>query len=165
MKANAAAGVTSDAFRQVCSSYATGITVVTLRTPEGAPQGMTVNSFTSVSLDPPLILVCIDRRATLLPWLVSVPYFAVNILSESQREISTRFAQSRADRFDGVEWRAGEQGSPVIEGTLGCIECRVAQKSEAGDHIIFVGEVLRAQCREGRPLLYFRSRYRGLDQV
>ncbi len=149
-------------FRRVCGKYATGITILTVLDPHGTPQGMTANSFTSVSLDPPLILVCIDRRTSILDHFERDTLFAVNILGEEHKELSTRFARSGQDRFDGIAWLRGETGAPVFPDMLATIECKVAQLVDAGDHVVVLGEALRATWREGRPLLYFNSSYQEL---
>jgi flavin-dependent trigonelline monooxygenase, reductase component len=154
--------VDSATFRRACSKYATGIAVVTVRDAEGAPQGITVNSFTSVSLDPPLILVCLELKASVLPHFRVTPYFAVNVLDETQRALSTRFAETRPDRFDGVAWTPSEHGAPLLEGVLCTMECRVRDMVPAGDHVILIGGVTRATWCDGRPLIYFNSGYQAL---
>ena len=113
-------------FRRVCSKYATGITILTVLDSSGAPQGMTVNSFTSVSLSPPLILVCIDRQTSILSSFKLGTRFGVNVLQEEQKELSTWFARSGYDRFSGIAWSAGETGAPLLEGMLATIECVLA---------------------------------------
>ncbi len=151
-------------FRRACGKFATGIAVLTARDRQGAPYGMTANSFTSVSLDPPLVLVCVDFRSRILEHLREGAAFAVNVLREDQEEISVRFAQSVDDRFDGVEWREGEKSAaPLLAAVLATIECVASRLVEAGDHAIVIGEVQRAAWGEGRPLLYFSSAYRKLD--
>ena len=150
------------AFRQACGKFATGITIVTVIGPDGLPHGMTVNSFTSVSLEPPLVLVCIDRKATILPKLQSARDFGINVLAEDQQDLSTQFARRGLDRFDAVPWSAGELGVPLIDGALAHYECSVASLTEGGDHLIFIGEVQRLQCFAGRPLLYYESGYATL---
>lgn len=149
-------------FRQVCSKYATGITILTVLDEGGAPHGMTVNSFTSVSLCPPLILVCIDRQTSILAHFLPGRRFGVNVLHEEQKELSTRFARSGLDRFSGMDWSKGETGAPVLPGMLATLECEVTQMVEAGDHIVVIGAALHAAWREGRPLVYFNSSYQCL---
>lgn len=155
-------GIEQQHFRRVCGKYATGITILTVLDSLGAPQGMTANSFTSVSLDPPLILVCIDRRTSLLLHFQAGVHFAINILGEEHKELSGRFAHSGQDRFDGITWRAGETGAPLLPDMLATLECRVTQVVDAGDHVVVLGEALHAAWREGRPLLYFNSSYQEL---
>ena len=149
-------------FCRTCARYATGVTVVTALGPHGAPHGMTANSFTSVSLSPPLILVAVDHGSRMTGYLRAARHFGVNILEESQRSLSAHFARIGHDRFAGVEWQPGRSGVPLIPGCLAQLECELKQMVEAGDHTLFIGEVLRAAWREGEPLLYFNSRYRQL---
>ena len=149
-------------FRRVCSKYATGITILTVLDSLGAPHGMTVNSFTSVSLSPPLILVCIDRQTPILSHFKPATRFGVNVLHEEQKELSTWFARSGHDRFSGMEWRAGETGVPILPGMLATLECEVTQMVEAGDHVVVIGAALHATWREGQPLVYFNSSYQSL---
>jgi flavin reductase (DIM6/NTAB) family NADH-FMN oxidoreductase RutF len=149
-------------FRRVCSKYATGITILTVLDSLGTPHGMTVNSFTSVSLSPPLILVCIDRQTPILSHFTPGTRFGVNVLHEEQKELSTWFARSGHDRFSGREWRAGETGAPILPGMLATLECEVNQMIEAGDHVVVIGAALHATWREGQPLVYFNSSYQSL---
>ena len=149
-------------FRRVCSKYATGITILTVLDSLGAPHGMTVNSFTSVSLSPPLILVCIDRQTPILSHFTPETRFGVNVLHEEQKELSTWFARSGHDRFSGMEWRPGETGVPILPGMLATLECEVTQMIEAGDHVVVIGAALHATWREGQPLVYFNSSYQSL---
>jgi len=146
----------------VCSKYATGITILTVLDSIGAPHGMTVNSFTSVSLSPPLILVCIDRQTPILSHFKPGTRFGVNVLHEEQKDLSTWFARSGHDRFSGMEWSAGETGVPVLPGMLATLECEVTQMIEAGDHVVVIGAALHATWREGQPLVYFNSSYQSL---
>jgi flavin reductase (DIM6/NTAB) family NADH-FMN oxidoreductase RutF len=152
-------------FRQVCGKFATGITVLTARDAAGTPHGMTANAFTSVSLEPPLVLVCVDLRAHILRHLRVGGAFAVNVLREHQVSLSVRFAQSVEDRFETVEWKPGERtGAPILAAALASIECVGVRLVEAGDHSIVIGEVLSGWCEEGKPLVYFSSRYRRLGE-
>jgi len=148
-------------FRRVCGKFATGITILTLCDAAGAPHGMTVNSFTSVSLDPPLILVCIDLKARLLNQFITGARFAVNILHEEQKDLSATFARD-CDRFEAVDWDTGKSGAPIFPGVLATLECAVTQIVQAGDHVVVVGNVSHATWREGLPLIYFNSSYRAL---
>jgi len=149
-------------FRRVCSKYATGITILTVLDSIGAPHGMTVTSFTSVSLSSPLILVCIDRQTPILSHFKPGTRFGVNVLHEEQKDLSTWFARSGHDRFSGMEWSAGETGVPVLPGMLATLECEVTQMIEAGDHVVVIGAALHATWREGQPLVYFNSSYQSL---
>ena len=123
---------------------------------------MTVSSFTSVSLEPPLVLVCIDFRSSVHPHFRSNAHFAVNVLHEDQTELSVRFADLPDDRFQGIDWYSGTTGAPLLRGALAIFECAVKNTVEAGDHAILIGEVIRTESREGKPLLYFNRNYRSL---
>ncbi len=162
--ARTAGGIGAEEFRRVCGAFATGVAVATVTGRDGKPHGLTVNSFTSVSLDPPLVLVCIGHKAATHGPFSSAPAFAVNILDESRRELSDRFASSHPRRFEGVAWRAGQTGAPVLEEALAVLECEAWRKMDAGDHTVFLGLVKRARAREGRPLVYFGGKYRRLDR-
>ena len=150
-------------YRRTCARFATGITVVTVVDSNGDPHGMTVNSFSSVSLDPPLVLVSIDLRNAILGHFLSSSFFAINILAEHQEGLSQRFSSAAANRFEGVAWAGAESGPPLLEGVLAQLECSVVRIFEAGDHTVLIGEVLRSGYRAGRPLVYLDSAYRGLD--
>lgn len=144
-------------------SFATGITVVTATTKDGTPVGLTANSFTSVSLDPPLLLVCIACKAGTRSVFEEADAFGVNILHIGQQPTSNLFASKNADRFSQVEWEYGRSGVPLIANSLAAIECRRHALYDGGDHIILVGEVGRARFEPRRdPLLYFSGKYRRL---
>ena len=147
-------------FRRACSRFATGITIATVLGSDGMPHGFTANSFTSVSVDPPMVLLCIDRRANVLPYFQAAPQFGINVLSAEQKELSMRFATRGQDRFEGVAWRTGAGPSPILEGALAQFECVTRQVWEAGDHLVFLGEVVAVQYDDGAPLLYYASAYR-----
>jgi len=151
-----------DLFRRACAQWATGIAIVTVADRAQVPHGMTVNSFTSVSLEPPMILVCIDHRATILPLLTPGQEIAVNVLAEDQTELSSRFARKTEDRFENLDWTSGQSGSPILTGTLAVFECAITESVTAGDHQIVIARVHAVQFREGRPLLYFDSGYETL---
>ena len=152
--------ITSDAFRKAMGSFATGVTVITTRSVVGKPWGFTVNSFTSVSLNPPLVLFCVGNGGESFANVDSSDFFAVNYLAEDQEAISRQFAaRGVTDRFAGVAYREGLHGTPLIEGTLGSVECRKVASHLAGDHVVVVCEVLEAELHEGPPLLFFRSGY------
>lgn len=152
-------GIDAELFKRVLGSFASGVTVVTTHDDGGQPRGMTVSAFSSVSLDPPLILICIDLKAECYPDLRAAGRFAVNILAEGQRELSRRFATKGVDRFEGVHVRRGRTGLPLLEGAMGVLECRVVAAHPAGDHTIFVGEVEAAEVKSESALLYFRGNY------
>jgi len=157
------ARVAKDHFCRTCARFPTGVTILTVLDAEGVPHGMTASSFTSVSLDPPLVLVCVDHRATLMEQLRRCEHFGINILSEEQHELSTRFARRGEGRFNGIAWNAGHHGVPLIPGVLASFECGMHRLVDAGDHAILIGEVLRAEHQDGRPLVYFGSGYHKLD--
>ena len=154
--------VSQEVFRKVMGLFATGVTVVTFRRPSGRLWGFTVNAFTSVSLSPPLVLFCVDHAIESFPIVQESEYFAVNVLSESQEEISRRFASKMEDRFEGIACREGTHGLPLLEGCLGSIQCRTVARHAYGDHTIVIGEVLQAEASGGRPLLFYRSNYTRL---
>jgi flavin reductase (DIM6/NTAB) family NADH-FMN oxidoreductase RutF len=159
-----AAPVTSDEFRRACGRFATGVTIATVLDAAGGPHGLTVSSFTSVSLKPPLVLICLGHEVTVIDAFRGAQHFGINVLAEDQQELSERFARRGADRFDGLAWRAGDTGVPLIPGVLAAMECRVHHRFVSGDHDIFVGEMVRAQVTGGEPLIYYASRYRGLHR-
>jgi flavin-dependent trigonelline monooxygenase, reductase component len=150
-------------FRRTCSRFASGVTILSVVDSAGVPHGMTASSFTSVSLDPPLILVCVDSRARFLEAFNSSEYFGVNILDETQRSLSERFAGAGYERFDGVTWNAGATGVPLFPGVLATMECARFNAFTVGDHEILIGKVLHANWREGEPLIHFGSQYRALE--
>ena len=149
--------------RDALGCFATGVTVVTTLDEEGQPVGLTANSFTSVSLDPPLLLVCIAKSAGSLNAMEAAENFAVNVLHIGQQPTSNLFAKSGEDRFAATPWRRGHNGAPLLSGALANFECRRHALHEGGDHVILVGEVVRARFEPRRdPLLYFRGKYRRL---
>jgi flavin reductase (DIM6/NTAB) family NADH-FMN oxidoreductase RutF len=149
-------------FRDACSLFASGVTVATVRAIDGSLHGLTVSSFTPVSIEPPLILICIDHGCTFLQYFRACAYFAVNVLAESQRDLSVTFACKDEGRFEGVEWSESPNGVPLLQGSIATFECQLAAVIEAGDHAIFLGEVVSAECPGGNPLLYFNREYRAL---
>lgn len=146
-------------FRRACARFATGITVSTALAADGTPHGFTANSFTSVSMEPPLVLICVDHRANVLRHFEQASHFGINILAEDQEALSVRFAGRGLDRFGGIAWRPGQTGVPLLDGALARFECVTKQKIVAGDHTIILGEVLHAEWQEGAPLLYYASAY------
>jgi flavin reductase (DIM6/NTAB) family NADH-FMN oxidoreductase RutF len=154
--------VSGEDFRRACSRFTTGVTIAGVVDPQGAPHGLTVNSFTSVSLDPPLVLVALAHSASVMEAFRDARFFAVNVLAAGQRALSERFARKGHDRFDGLAWHTGETGAPLLPDTLAEIECAIRYRFTAGDHDLIVGEMVRAAIREGEPLLYFAGRYRKL---
>jgi flavin reductase (DIM6/NTAB) family NADH-FMN oxidoreductase RutF len=154
-----ARGLSSEEFRRACGRFATGVAIASVTDPQGTPHGLTVTSFTSVSLDPPLILICLGHEASSIDVFRTASHFAINILGENQRDLSTRFARKGHDRFHGLEWRRGEYGAPLLEGVLAEIECALHRLVPAGDHDILIGEMLRARVHHGEPLVHYAGRY------
>ncbi|MBE1281735.1 MAG: flavin reductase [Rhodobacteraceae bacterium] len=150
------------ALRQAFGSFATGVTVVTARDGQGAAIGFTANSFTSVSLDPPLLLVCLAKSSSNLASFSSTPRFAVNILSDAQKEISNRFASKTADRFAETEWRDSAGGVPLIDGAVAWFDCITDNVIDAGDHVILLGRIADFSHSDARPLAYLRGHYLDL---
>lgn len=154
-----------DSFRSVLGRFASGITVVTTRDAEQRDVGMTVSAFCSVSLDPPLVQVCVDRAASLHAAMLTTTRYGVSILAAEQEALSRRFATAEsARRFDGIGYRRGESGVVLLDDALAHLECRIVASHEAGDHTMFVGEVESATARSARPLLYYRGGYAQLER-
>lgn len=156
--------VRGDELRGAMGRFATGVTVVTLLDDRNVPQGFTVNSLTSVSLVPPLVLVCVDHSANILRCFSKNYAFTVNILSEEQEEISSQFASKAEDKFAGIAYEAGKLGPPRIQGCLGYLECRITNQYPGGDHVIFIGEVEVTELgpEGGKPLLFYAGKYARL---
>ena len=148
--------------RNVMGHFATGVTVITTKDKAGKPFGLTVNSFTSLSLNPPLVVVCIDTTVDCYSCFDESKVFAVNVLSENQEELSRRFATKGIEKFEGIKWHMGESGSPLLDGVIGSVECKVVHSYEGGDHTIFLGEILTATAKGDRPLLFFKGKYTRL---
>ena len=152
-----------DDFRKVLSHFGTGVTVVTTCDADKRPTGLTCSAFSSVSLDPPLVLVCVDHKAQSFPALRDGSRFAVNILRADQEAVSRRFATSKiTDKFDSVPHHITDLGLPLVEGALAHLECVTVARHVEGDHTIFIGRVERAGAPGGEPLLYYRGRYERL---
>ena len=149
-------------FKLAMSHFASGVTVVTTEH-EGRPYGLTVASFASLSLHPPLVLVCIEKSVKSHDALAAAKRFGVSILGSEQGDVSSRFASKVDDKCAGIAVARGERGVPLIDGALCTIECRVREQLPGGDHSIFIGEVVTARVREGAPLVYFRSSYRQIS--
>jgi flavin reductase (DIM6/NTAB) family NADH-FMN oxidoreductase RutF len=154
--------VQSDLFRRACALFPTGVAVLTTRGLNDTPHGLTINAFCSLSLDPPLVLVAVDRACSVLETFENSGHFAVNFLSSEQRHLSVRFSELPEGRFSGISWIPGAEGAPLIEGAIGSIECRTKNIIDAGDHRALIGEVIAASVGEGDPLVFFRSSYSAL---
>jgi flavin reductase (DIM6/NTAB) family NADH-FMN oxidoreductase RutF len=156
--------VDADTFRAVLGRFTTGITIVTSRDVGGDDHGMTVSAFASVSLDPPLVLICVDHTASMHGLLLEHPECGISILSSTQETYSRRFSSDDAGRFDGIAYSRGENGVVLLDDALAQMECHVVQHHDAGDHTLFIAEVIRAKALEGRPLLYYRGGYGQLER-
>lgn len=153
--------IEQDEFRRVLGHFPTGVTVVTTRDPDsGEPIGLTVNAFASLSLEPPLVLACVERSADSHDVIRRAGVFAVNVLDQEAERISRRFATWDAEtKFDGLAHREEVTGAPVLDVALAWVDCRVHDAFGAGDHTVFVGAVVAADAHEGTPLLYYRGGY------
>jgi flavin reductase (DIM6/NTAB) family NADH-FMN oxidoreductase RutF len=151
--------VDSATFRRALGTFATGVAVVTASSGVGGAAGITINSFASLSLDPPLVLWSLNARSSSLGVFRSAPFFAINILSEQQSPLSARFAAPRSDKFDGVDWEAGLGGAPLIAGCAARFECRTVSQIEGGDHLLFIGRVARLWQDDRDALMFYRGRY------
>lgn len=149
-------------FRNSLGMFATGITVVTTRTPAGVPIGLTVNSFNSVSLDPPLIVWSLSNDLPSRSVFEGCEYYAINVLAEDQAELSQRFASRLDDKFAGLDFETGVGGIPLLKGCCARFECRNTVRHEGGDHLVFISEVLSFDREDRQPLLYFAGGYRRL---
>ena len=155
----AAPAVDQRALRDALGRFATGITVVTARAADGSPVGMTANSFAAVSLEPPLVLWSVGRRAPSFVAFEAAEHFAVSVLRARGRELSNHFATPAEDKFAGIEWRSGAGGAPVLADSLAVFECRTWQRYDGGDHLIIVGLVEHFESTDDAPLLFYRGRY------
>jgi flavin reductase (DIM6/NTAB) family NADH-FMN oxidoreductase RutF len=152
-------------FRRALGSFTTGVTVVTSADGNGGPVGVTVSSFSSVSLDPPLILFCLGEKTSSLKSFKEWGHYVVHVLSDKQRELSILFSNKKGDKFAEVDYVKNEHGCPVIAGCLASLECKAEKIVEAGDHLIFIGRVEKISFTPGgQPLVYFRGAYSGLGE-
>ena len=154
-------GVSPDVFRHACGRFATGVAIATVLDGQGAPHGLTVSSFTSVSLNPPLVSICLGHDVAVIDAFRAAAFFGINVLTEAQRHLSELFARKGHDRFDGLNWEAGQTGVPLIPGALASMECAAERRIPCGDHDIFVGRMVAAATGDGQPLLHFGGSYRG----
>lgn len=153
-----------DLFRSILGRFASGITVVTTRDEHGSDHGMTVSAFSSVSLDPPLVLVCVANDATMAPAMSTASSFGVSILSDTEEPQSRRFSGKTDDRFADLQYTRGSLGNALLSDALATIDCRITARYPAGDHVIVVGEVDSGGARDARPLLYYRGGYAQLER-
>lgn len=148
--------------RNALGGFCTGVTVVTTRTPEGAPVGVTISSFNAVSLDPPLVLFSLDRRAHALALFEQAGRFAVNVLAHGQAELCARFAQPVGDDWAGIDSLDWVTGAPILTGCVSNFDCRTYRVHDGGDHRIFLGEVVRLQTADLPPMVYYRGGFHRL---
>ena len=170
MRSVAATPIGSDDFRRVMGHFVTGVTVVTALDGE-RPYGITVNALSSVSLDPPLVMVALDRRRYLTPIVRAAGRYAVNILAEDQQALSDCFAGAPVEpgrlEFCGAAWQPGPTGLPLLDGAIAALECTVVQTFSAGDHDLFIGrvDILTSGPGHAMPLLYYRRRYLRIERA
>ena len=152
-------------FRNALGSFATGITVVTAAGSDGAPLGMTVNSFASVSLAPPLVLWSIGKGSKKLAAYTDAKHYSIHVLSSDQQSLSNRFASGENNQFDGIDWHQDANGVPILNDFLCRFDCVTSAHHEGGDHIIIVGEVVEFEARDGEPLVFQGGSYRLLQDI
>ncbi len=160
--------INADEFRRACGLWATGVSIVTSVDGQGKPFGLTMNAVTSLSLDPPMFLVCVDKGSDTLKAILDSGVFCLNVLAQGQQALSDRFAKKGDDKFSGVAHAAGSTGAPVLAGTLLAVECTVKAVLPGGDHEIFCGAVeqVRANHAESaEPLLYYGGQYRTVNKA
>ena len=151
--------------RDTFGCFATGVTVVSTVNGSGEFFGLTANSFTSLSLDPPLVLFCLDYKALSFDTFRETSHFVVNVLGEDQEELSAHFARSSVDKWNGVDYETWKTGCPVLPESLAILECLTVARHEGGDHLIIIGQVERIRYDESetKPLLYFKGRYGAIS--
>jgi flavin reductase (DIM6/NTAB) family NADH-FMN oxidoreductase RutF len=157
--------ISKEEFRSALSRFASGVTVVTAKDSDGKLYGITVSAFCSVSLAPPLILVCVEKNTGSHHALFSSKSFVVNVLRADQQNVSDHFASRSDDKFGKAAFYAGIDGVPVLEDALANLECRLRDTYEGGDHTIFVGEIENATINDGDPLVYFHGNYRKINDL
>lgn len=150
-------------FKRVLGSFAAGVTIISTVGEDGVPYGLTATAFSSVSLEPPLVLVCVDKKSESYPHLLYARKFTVSFLAAGHEELSNRFAKSGGDKFNGVATHTGDIGIPRMAEALAHLECTTTETIDAGDHTVFIGRVEGGDAREGEPLIYFRGGYRKLS--
>ncbi len=155
--------VSADDFRRALSRFPSGVNVVTTKDADGRPHGITVSAFCSVSLVPPLVLICIEKSTASHDAFADSEVFVVNMLRKSQQHLSEQFAAPAVDKFEDVDFRTGIDGVPVLKQALASIECRLRNAFDGGDHTIYVGEVETISVDEGEPLVYHQGDYRKLE--
>lgn len=155
--------ITNDEFRAALGRFASGVTVVTTKDNAGKLHGMTVSAFCSVSMNPPLILICVMKTTPCHYAFEESRVFVVNVLSENQQYLSNHFASRHHDKFEGIDFSEGVFGIPVLNNCLVNLECTLRHSYDGGDHSIFVGEIQKATVQDGKPLAYFHGKYREIS--
>lgn len=150
--------------RNVMGHFPTGVTIITTKDATGKPFGLTANAFSSLSLDPPLVLICVDKKVDCYACFEESKVFVVNFLSEDQEHLSKRFATKGIEKFEGVTCQTGDCGAPRLDGAIGYIECKLISGHDGGDHTVYIGEVQSASASGERPLLFFKGKYYQLPQ-
>ncbi|AWI82094.1 nitrilotriacetate monooxygenase [Parazoarcus communis] len=156
--------IDSRELRDALGHFATGVTIITTTDAEGQPVGVTVNSFASVSLDPPLVLWSLAKRSYSLPAFTQASGFAIHVLASNQQALSDRFARGAGDKFNGVDTAQGIDGIPLLPGCAAVFECSTAHQYDGGDHLILVGRVRKLHVDDRAPLLFYRGRYASPDK-
>ena len=159
------AEVDTGAYRKVLAQFPTGVAVMTVLLADGRPLGITINSFSSVSLSPPVILWSISRSTPSYSAFAGATHFAVNFLAEGQKDLSTKFSRPSEDKFSGVEWASGLDGVPILVGCTAYMECSLRERIVVGDHDIILGDVLGFSSTDKQPLVYALSDYKRLARV
>ena len=157
--------ITPDQLKRAFGAFPTGVTVVTANTAAGQPLGFTASSFTSVSLSPPLLLICIDHRSDNIDVFRNAAFFGVNVLAADQSDLSNRFAAEIEDRFNGISWYQSDNGTPMLNGTLSRFDCALNTIHTAGDHDILIGEIIGLTVDDGPALGYVRGKYGRFDET
>jgi flavin reductase (DIM6/NTAB) family NADH-FMN oxidoreductase RutF len=158
--------VSPEDFKAAMRRFPTGVTIVTTVAPDRHVHGFTANAFASVTADPPMLLICVNRSAQSHPLISAAGRFCVNVLTLDQREVAERFASAAVqDRFGGLHWRPGATGSPILEHSLAYFDCTLAEEHSAGTHTIFIGNVIECGFSDGTPLGYFDGAYRDFSCV
>ncbi|NHC41513.1 flavin reductase family protein [Bacillus sp. MM2020_1] len=156
--------VSQEQFKQVIGHFASGVSIITVRN-NGVDFGITASAVCSVSVDPPMLLVCINKNTGTCHAISAAESFTVNIVNDTQKELALRFARANTDKFAGVDFSYGELGNPVLSQTLATLECRVVEEVAGGTHSVFLSEVLKANGADGDPLVYYRGKFGKFEEV
>lgn len=151
-------------FRNSLGHFLTGVAVATATDESNQPVGLTINSFTSVSLDPPLVLFCIGKEASCYDTFATTQSFAINVLTSNQEQKAKLFASGKTDKFEKTDWRFGVVGAPIIKKSLACIQCKSFNRIDAGDHLVIIGEVKKCEHTDSSPIGYFKGKYVSLTK-